>query len=107
MAISPELPATSLSTKEKHDLQYEVLSDVGNAYATKLGLLNQQPDSLRPVFDTFGFDLKARNGDDSFAVPVPATLLVDREGKVRNAYVEPDHTIRLETSKALEWVDEL
>lgn len=88
-------------------MQFEVLSDVGNAYATKLGLLFQQPDELRPIFDKLGNDLTSRNGDDSFALPVPATLLVDGEGKVRNVFVEPDWNKRLETSKALEWVDKL
>jgi peroxiredoxin len=107
VAISPELPNTSLTTKEKHDLQFEVLSDVGNEYTKKLGLLFQQPDELRPIFEKIGHDLKSRNGDDSFAVPVPATLLVDKEGKVRNSFVEPDWTRRLETSEALEWVDKL
>lgn len=107
VAITPELPNTSISTKEKNELQFEVLSDVGNAYATKLGLLFQQPDELRPIFDNFGHDLKKWNGDDNFALPVPATLLVDKEGQVRNTFVEPDWTKRLETSEALEWVDKL
>jgi len=107
VAITPELPNTALSTKEKHNLQFEVLSDVGNAYATKLGLLFQQPDELRPVFEQIGIDLERSNGDDSFALPIPATLLVDKEGKVRNVSVEPDWNRRLETADALKWVDEL
>jgi peroxiredoxin len=107
VAISPELPNTSLTTKQKHDLQFEVLSDVGNAYAEKLGLLFQQPEELRPIFKGEGIDLKKSNGDDSFVVPVAATILVDGEGKVRNVYAEPDWTKRLETSEALEWVDRL
>ncbi|KAG0646465.1 hypothetical protein D0Z07_7515 [Hyphodiscus hymeniophilus] len=107
VAITPELPDNALSTKEKNELQFEVLSDVGNVYATKLGLLFQQPEEMRGVLGMFGTDLKKYNGDDSFALPVPATLLVDKEGKVRNAYVEPDWTQRMETTEALKWVDEL
>jgi len=107
VAISPELPNTSLSTAEKHALKFPVLSDVGNKYAQQLGIVFQQPDALRPVFDNFGNDLKKRNGDDSFAVPIPATLLVDKNGVVRNTFVEPDYTKRLEPSTALEWVDAL
>ena len=107
IAITPELPDTSISTKEKHDLKFEVLSDVGNVYAEKLGLLFQQPDELRPFYNDNGIDLKKRNGDDSFTVPVPATLLVDAKGLVRNAYLEPDWTKRLETSEALGWTEKL
>ncbi|MCJ1395739.1 hypothetical protein MMC18_008625 [Xylographa bjoerkii] len=107
VAISPELPNQSLSTTEKHDLKFPVLSDVGNKLARKLGIIFAQPDSLRPLFQAFGHDLKARNGDDSFEVPVPATLLVDRRGVVRNALVDADYTKRLEPETALEWVDAL
>jgi peroxiredoxin len=65
------------------------------------------PDSLRPTFKAFGHDLEKSNGDDSFEVPVPATLLVDEKGIVRNTYIEPNYWKRLEPSTALEWIDAL
>ncbi|TAQ87117.1 hypothetical protein B7494_g4580 [Chlorociboria aeruginascens] len=107
VAISPELPNTSLSTTEKHDLKFSVLSDVGNKFARELGIVWKMPDSLRPTFKAFGNDLLTRNGDDSFEVPVPATLLVDGNGIVRNTYINPNYFERLEPSTALEWVDAL
>ncbi|MCJ1320465.1 hypothetical protein MMC15_005804 [Xylographa vitiligo] len=107
VAISPELPNQSLSTTEKHELKFPVLSDVGNKLARQLGIVFAQPDSLRPVFKAFGHDLVTRNGDDSFEVPVPATLLVDRRGVVRNLFVDTDYTKRLEPETALQWVDAL
>ena len=107
VAISPELPNQSLSTTEKHSLKFPVLSDVGNKLARQLGIIFAQPDSLRPIFKAFGNDLKTRNGDDSFEVPVPATLLVDRKGIVRNTFIDTDYTKRLEPSTALEWIDAL
>lgn len=107
VAISPELPDSSITTAEKQGLQFPVLSDVGNKYAAELGILYAMPDSLRPVFEGFGHSLKARNGDDSFVVPVPATMLVTGDGIVRNVFVEADYTKRLEPATALEWVDGL
>ena len=107
VAITPELPDRTLSTTEKIELKFPVLSDVGNTFARKLGIVWKQPDTLKPVFKQFGHDLKEFNGDDSFEVPYPATILVDGEGFVRNLYVEPDYTKRLEPEVALGWVDEL
>lgn len=107
VAVSPELPNTSLSTAEKHALTFPVLSDVGNVFARKLGIVWKQPHELRGVFKSFGTDLVVRNGDDSFEVPVPATLLVDKDGVVRNTFVEPDYMERLEPLVALEWIDKL
>ncbi|KAM0457193.1 hypothetical protein ACHAPV_006833 [Trichoderma viride] len=107
VAISPELPNTSLSTTEKNELKFEVLSDVGNKFARQLGILWNQPKSLDSVFKAFNVDLKEKNGDDSMAVPIPTTILVDGEGVVRNIQIDPDYRQRLETTTALAWVDAL
>jgi peroxiredoxin len=107
VAISPELPDRSLTMQEKHELQFPVLSDAGNNLARKLGIVFQQPDTLRPVMEAHGVDLKARNGDDSYEVPFPASYLVDSEGMIRYAFLDPDYTRRLEPSTALGWIDEM
>lgn len=107
VAISPELPNTSLSTTEKNELKFEVLSDVGNKFARQLGIVWDQPKSLESVFEAFQVDLKARNGDDSMAVPIPTTILVDTKGVVRNVHIDPDYRQRLETTTALAWADAL
>lgn len=104
VAISPELPNQSLSTVEKHALQFPVLSDAHNELAKQLGILFAHPDTLRPVFKQFGHDLETRNGDDSFEVPLPASFLVGKNGIVVNSFINPDWTKRLEPSVALEWV---
>ncbi|KAN0113281.1 AhpC-TSA domain containing protein [Hyaloscypha variabilis] len=104
VAISPELPNTSLSTTEKNELKFPVLSDVGNKLSRELGIIFPMPDSLRPTFKAFGHDLVARNGDDSFEVPVPATLLVDGNGIVRNTYINPRYWERVEPSTVLGWI---
>ncbi|KAM0445260.1 hypothetical protein ACHAO4_009858 [Trichoderma viride] len=107
VAISPELPNTSLSTTEKNELKFEVLSDVGNKFARQLGILWNQPKSLDSVFKAFNVDLKEKNGDDSMVVPIPTTILVDVKGVVRNIHIDPDYRQRLETTTALAWVDAL
>ncbi|TGO44197.1 hypothetical protein BCON_0574g00050 [Botryotinia convoluta] len=107
LAISPQLPDQSLSTIEKYSLQFEVLSDVGNVLARKLGILFQQPEEMRPVFEELGHDFEKSNGDASMEVPVPATFLVGRDGVVKRSFVDPDWTKRVETSVVIGWVEEL
>lgn len=84
-----------------------MLSDVGNKLARELGIVFEQPDELRPVFEQFGHNLKGRNGDDSLVVPVPAVILVGRDGVVRNVFVDADYTKRLEPEVAVAWIDAL
>lgn len=107
VAISPELPDTSLTTVEKNSLKFQVLTDEGLEYARRLGIVWKMPDSIRPMFEKFGHDLVKRNGNDSFEVPIPATLLVDGKGVVRNTYIEPDYTKRAEPDAILDWVNAL
>ena len=92
---------------EKNELKFPVLSDVGNKVAKQLGILFAQPESMRPLFTSFGHDFKKRNGDDSLEVPVPATFLVDQKGVVRNSFVDADYKKRLEPTTALEWINAL
>ncbi|KAI0880486.1 AhpC-TSA-domain-containing protein [Annulohypoxylon maeteangense] len=107
VAITPELPDSSLTTAEKQGLTYPVLSDVGNKYAHQLGIVWAQPSELREVFAKIGNDLKKRNGDDSLEVPIPATLLVDREGTVRNLFLEANYSKRVEPDEVLGWINAL
>lgn len=105
VAISPELPNGSLTIVQKHNLDFPVLSDVGNSYARQLGIVFKQDESLRVPLETIGIDFKERNGDDSFEVPVPITLLVGKDGIVKNVYLDPDFTKRLEPETAVEWIE--
>lgn len=107
VAITPELPTETLSTTEKQGLKFAVLSDTGNKYARKLGIVWKMPETLRPTFKTLGNDLVKSNGDDSFELPIPASLLVDGKGVVRKTFVDPDYTKRLEPETALQWIDTL
>ena len=74
VAISPEVPDQTLTTKEKNELEFEVLSDVGTSYAKKLGIMWQLPEYLMPSLVKFGHDFKKINGNEDYTLPV-STLL--------------------------------
>jgi peroxiredoxin len=96
VAITPETPDNSLTTSEKNELSFAVLSDVGNQIARQFGLVFALPEYLRPVYEGFGLDLPAYNGDTTFELPLPATYVIDRDGKVIHAYANVDYTQRLD-----------
>ncbi|KAI1749577.1 AhpC-TSA-domain-containing protein [Xylaria castorea] len=106
VAISPELPNNNMTTTEKHALQFPVLTDLHNGFARKLGIVYDQ-SSAKDLHKSLGIDLNARNGDATWEVPIPATLLVTKDGIVRNTAIEPDYKIRLDPEQALKWIDAL
>ena len=100
VAISPELPDHSLTTAQKNGLGLEVLSDLGNRVARQFGLVFQLPLDLRDVYKNgFGNDLAAKNGDNTYELPIPATFVIARDGTIRLAFVDPDYTQRLEPAE--------
>jgi len=97
VAISPQLPDNSLSTKEKDELAFPVLSDVGNKVARQFGIVFELSDKLIELYRKFGHALEDFNGvDGSRELPVPATFLLDEEGAIRLAHVDVDYTRRLD-----------
>ena len=101
VAITPQLPEHSASMRRKHKLDFAMLHDLGNAYASKLGLTFAYSDELKKVYDGFGVDLAEVNGEGSWTMPIPARLVVDREGIVRAADIDPDYAKRPEPEKTL------
>ena len=102
VALSPQLPENSLGIIEKNGLTFDILRDPGNAYTASLGLRFALPDALVPIYKRFGIDLPAGNGEDSWTLPMPARFVVDQEGIVRAADVDPDYTVRPEPAKTLQ-----
>lgn len=102
VALTPELPAHSLSIIEAQKLSFELLSDPGNTYAAQLGLRFPVPAELKTIYSGFGINLSACNGDDSWTLPMPARIVVDSSGKVRATDVDPDYTHRPEPQKTLD-----
>lgn len=107
VAISPQTPDQSLTTQQKHELRFPVLSDSGNKIARKFGLVYTLDEGLRPIYQAFGIDLNAHNGDSSFELPVPATYLVDKNGTVLDSYVNVDYRERLSLETTLSWLDHI
>ncbi|MCZ6468973.1 MAG: peroxiredoxin-like family protein, partial [Candidatus Dadabacteria bacterium] len=80
VAISPETPDNSLSTAEKNDLKFDVLSDVGNKTANQFGLVFKLPSELHEIYLKFGINIPKFNGDDSWEIPMPGTYVIDKDG---------------------------
>ncbi len=108
VAISPQLPDNSLRTREKAELQYPVLSDVGNKIARKFGVAFRLGDPLLKVYEALGVSLLAANGKEGEAeLPVPATFVLDIKCVVRHSHVDLDYTRRLNPDVVIQAIKNL
>ena len=101
IGISPETPDKAMAAIDEHQLEFEVLSDIGNKTARQYGLLFTVYEEMRPLYLKWGLDVPASNGDDSWELPVPATYVIDRSGVVAAAHVDKDYTKRMEPDAVL------
>ena len=107
IGISPETPDMAQSAIEKHQLEFEVVSDIGNKTARHYGLLFTVYEEMRPLYLKWGLDVPASNGDDSWELPVPATYIIDTSSVVHTAHVDKDYTRRIEPEQILTALQDL
>ena len=97
VAISPQAPDHSLSLTVKHELSFNVLSDVDQSVIDAYGLLYTVEGDTRDLMEqVFSRDLALENADGSWRLPIPATFVLDRDGIVRAAHVDADYRTRME-----------
>lgn len=106
VAVSPQTPDNSLSTAEKNELAFPVLSDSALAAATAFGVAFEMPPALVELYRGAGHDLPVLNGNGRWVLPVPATYVIDRDGRVAFAHVEADYRERAEPRDVLAAVAE-
>jgi len=105
IAISPQAPDGSLSTQEKNDLTFTVLSDPANQVAKTVGILTAPSSEVRAAQLELGLDLTVVNADGTTGLPMPTTVIVDDDHVVRWRDVHPDYTTRSEPNQILAALD--
>ncbi len=98
VALSPELPDKSLSTKEKNKLEFEVLTDYNNQVARKFGLVFTLSNEL---VDIYNGRLEKFNGIATNELPIPATYVINKDFIITYSFVEPNHRKRAEPGDIL------
>jgi peroxiredoxin len=102
IAVSPETPDNTLNTAEKNALAFDVLSDSRGRLADALGIRFALSPEIKALYQKFGHDLPQRNGDDVWSLPMPATYVVAKGGRIALASVDPDYRKRLDPRVALD-----
>jgi peroxiredoxin len=107
LAISPQKPDKSLSTQEKNNLSFVVLSDPGNQIASALGVLTAHSEQVQNVQLAIGIDVAAGNQDGTHTVPIPTVAVIDPEGTIRWIDIHPDYATRTEVSEIIAGLETL
>lgn len=102
VAVSPQKEEHSQKLVEAKNLTFDILSDPDNQYSSQLGLVFSLPEDLKEVYHKLRIDLVRFNGNESWALPMPARFIIDTNGTIQYANAEPDYTRRPEPIETLE-----
>lgn len=106
VAVSPESDAFRDVTMAANDLSLPLLRDADLAGAERFGLVFDLPAELVRLYERCGTRVPLVNDNGRWAVPVPATFVIDRDGVVVYAHVDADFRVRAEPADVLRAVEQ-
>jgi peroxiredoxin len=101
VAVGPQVERQSDFMAGQHGLPFPILTDIGNKVAAQLGLVWTVPDYLRDYYRSILVNIPFMNGDQSWTLPLPATYVISRAGRVVFAEAHADFRVRPEPEEAL------
>ena len=66
-----------------------------NGYALALNLLIWVGAEMERMISAAGWDIPNYQGNTSWMLPIPATFVVGKDGKVKARFVDPDYRKRM------------
>ncbi len=95
VSIMPERQSSTASIVAELLNRLPVLSDMDNGYAMSLGLAMWVGDRVRELMVEHGLSLDAFQGNDAWLLPLPATFVIGRQGRILARFVDPDFRTRM------------
>ena len=96
MALSPESPDRLKALQEASGKDLRLLSDPGLAFSREMGIVFSMDAETTKRYEGFGVPLTKVSDVDGALMPVPAIFIVDKDGKIRFQYVDPDFSRRID-----------
>ena len=99
--FSSETNAISNDLATKQKLGFPIVRDEELKISRAYGLAFQLPDDLRDVYSGFGINIPKNTEREAWELPMPARFVIDKEGIIRAADVDPDYTKRPEVDATM------
>lgn len=107
VAISPESRKFARQLVEDSADRFPILTDIDNGYALALNLAIWVDDEMARLIASAGWDVPAYQAGKSWVLPIPATFVLNKGGRVAARYVNADYRTRMEVEDILGALDAL
>ena len=95
VAIVPDREQFAAEMREDCNVNFPILSDMDNGYAMSLNLAIWVGNEMQEYMSKIGRMLPQYQGNDSWVLPIPATFVIGKDGRVRSRFVDPDYRKRM------------
>lgn len=100
LALAPQATNEIKKTKKMQGLNFELKSDKNLDIARKFGIVFKVEPAIVAAYAKHGIDLSYSHNE----LPLPATFLFDKNGKVIFSYVDADYRLRAEPQQILDLI---
>lgn len=101
VSIMPDRAPYTLPLMQRLGNKVPILSDIGNGYALENGIVLFVGDKVREMMVAEDLHVDRVQGEDSWFMPLPATFVIGRDGRVAARHVDPDFRTRMEVESIL------
>lgn len=95
VAIVPDRAQFAAEMRQDCNVNFPILSDMDNGYAMLLNLAIWVGAEMKEYMTKIGRLLPEYQGNDSWMLPIPATFVVGKDGRIKARFVDPDYRKRM------------
>jgi len=95
VAIVPDREEFAAEMREDCNVNFPILCDLDNGYAMSLNLAIWVGAEMQEYMTKIGRVLPQYQGNDSWMLPIPATFVVGKDGRIKARFVDPDYRKRM------------
>lgn len=102
VGVTPETGANITKTVDKTHASFSIIQDKGYTIMKAYGVNYVVDPEMYAKLKGYGVDLEKNNGNTDHVLPVPATYVIDRSGKIIYVHFDKDYTKRASVSAILD-----
>jgi peroxiredoxin len=101
VGVTPETSENINKTIDKTHASFSIIQDKGYSIMKAYDVNYTVDDAMLGKLKNYGVDLEKNNGNTDHVLPVPATYVIDRSGKIIYVHFDKDYTKRASVSSIL------
>jgi len=94
IGITPESKENIVKTIKKTSADFSILQDKDDEIMKAYKVNFMMDEATFTKYKGYGIDLEANNGNNRHTLPVPATYVIDRSGKIKYVHFDPNYQKR-------------